>query len=197
MDVKRVAVAGVVVESWCELEVHNVRKSELRSYLPAEHECIGKRGLLSLTASVRRTGCRYYWLRRCRGWSNWVRRVGIVIDKLAKVREDVDFQPRFRWRWRRYIFPVFTVGDRLCCSATDGERVFPLFSQPFRVNVVIPDHSRIHERVRHSASSKRKVREAFVTSIRLADEDAVVTLCEWSAATGRGRRCIRSVSYVR
>src|SRR5215475_12772653 len=136
MDVKRVAVAGVVVESWCELAEHNVRKSELRSYLPAEHECIGKRDLLSLTASGRRTVRRYYWLRRRRGWPNWVRWVGIVIDKLTKVCEEVDFQPRFRWRWRRYIFPVFTVGDRLCCSATDGERVFPLFGQAFRVNVV-------------------------------------------------------------
>src|SRR5262245_37986336 len=150
MYVERVAVASVVVESWRELEVHDVRKSKLRSNLPAEHECIGKRDLLSLTASVRRTGRRYYWLRRCRGWSNWVRRVRIVIDKLTIVREDVDFQPRFRWRCRRYIFPVFTVGDRLCCSATDGERVFPLLRQSFRINVVIPDHSRIHERVRHS-----------------------------------------------
>ena len=63
MDVKRVAVAGVVVEGWCELEVRDVREIKLRSNLPAEHECIGKRGLLSLTA---------YWLRRCWGCANWV-----------------------------------------------------------------------------------------------------------------------------
>jgi hypothetical protein len=58
MDVKRVAVAGVVVEGRRKLEVRDVRKVKLRSNLPAEHECIGKRGLLSLTA---------YWLRSLLG----------------------------------------------------------------------------------------------------------------------------------
>src|SRR5215475_472766 len=187
MDIKRVAIAGVVVESWCELEVRDVRKIKLRSNLPAEHECIGKRDLLSLTASGRRTVRRYYWLRRRRGWSNWVRRVRIVIDKLTEVGEDVDFQPRFRWRWRRYIFPVLAVGDWRCCSATNGERMFPLLGQAFDIDIVIPNHSSIDERDRHSAPSKRKAGEAFVTSIRLAYKDTVVTLCEWSAATGRGR----------
>src|SRR5437016_6826007 len=63
MDIKRVAVAGVVVQGWRKLEVRDVREIKLRSDLPAEHECIGERGLLSLTA---------YWLRRCRGCANWV-----------------------------------------------------------------------------------------------------------------------------
>src|SRR5205823_9721418 len=48
MDVKRVAVAGVVVEGWRELKVYYVRKIKLRSYLPAEQECIGGRNLLGL-----------------------------------------------------------------------------------------------------------------------------------------------------
>src|SRR5262249_777493 len=74
MDIKRVTIACVVVEGWRELEVRDVREIKLRTHLPAEHECIGKRDLLSLTASGRRTVRRYYWLRRCRGWSNWVRR---------------------------------------------------------------------------------------------------------------------------
>jgi hypothetical protein len=63
MDVKRVAVAGVVVQGWRKLEIRDVREIEPRSNLPAEQECIGKRGLLSLTA---------YWLRRCWGCANWV-----------------------------------------------------------------------------------------------------------------------------
>src|SRR5207237_9541416 len=63
MDIKRVAVAGVVVQGWRKLEVRDVREVKFRANLPAEHECIGKRGLLSLTA---------YWLRRCRGRPNWV-----------------------------------------------------------------------------------------------------------------------------
>ena len=58
MDVKRVAVAGVVVKGWRKLEVRDVREIKLRSNLPAEHECIGERHVLSLTA---------YWLLRCRG----------------------------------------------------------------------------------------------------------------------------------
>ena len=58
MNVKRVAVAGVVVKRWRELEVRNVREIKLRTDLPAEHECIGKRHLLSLTA---------YWLRPLSG----------------------------------------------------------------------------------------------------------------------------------
>src|ERR1700720_1541441 len=97
MDVKRVAVAGVVVEGWRELEVQDVRKIELSPDLPAEHECIGGRHLLSLTA---------YWLRHRWNWAHWVCRVRIVINKLTEVCEDIDFYQRFRWRWRRYVFPV-------------------------------------------------------------------------------------------
>src|SRR5882672_12045232 len=123
MDVKRVAVAGVVVEGWRKLEVRDVREIKLRPDLPAEHECIGVRGELSLTA---------YWLRRCRTCANWVCRVSIVINKLTEVCEDIDFYQRFRWRWRRYVFPVLAVGHWRCCSATDRERVFPLFRQAFR-----------------------------------------------------------------
>src|SRR2546430_11517888 len=179
MHVKRVAVAGVVVEGWRELEVRNVREIKLCPDLPAEHECIGVRGELSLTA---------YWLRRCRARANWVCRVRIVINKLTEVCEDVDFHQRFRWRWRGYIFPVLAVGHWLRCSATDGERVFPLFRQTFRIDVVIPHHSSIDERVRHFAAGECKSGEAFVASICLADKDAVIPFCERSATTRRGRR---------
>src|SRR5436305_5376205 len=188
MHVKRVAVAGVVVEGWRELEVRNVREIKLCPDLPAEHECIGVRGELSLTA---------YWLRRCRARANWVCRVRIVINKLTEVCEDVDFHQRFRWRWRGYIFSVLAVGHWRRCSATDGERVFPLLGQPFRVDVVVPHHSRVDERVRHSAAGKRKAGEALVTAICLADKDAVIPLREWSATTGRRGRRVGTDSYVR
>src|SRR2546430_1623713 len=68
--------------------------------LPDELECIGGRGELSLTV---------YWLRRCRARANWVCRVRIVINKLTEVCEDVDFYQRFRWWWRRYVFPVLAI----------------------------------------------------------------------------------------
>src|SRR3989442_8132418 len=175
MDVKRIAVAGVVVEGWRKLEVQDVRKIKLRSDLPAEHERIGVRDKLRLTA---------YWLRRCRASANWVCRIGIVVHKLTQVRKDVDFHQRFRWRWWAYIFPVLAVGHWLSCSATDSERMFPLLGHTFRVDVVIPHHQRPDERVRHAAASKRKSGEAFIASIRLANEDAVVPLCERPAAAG-------------
>ena len=40
MDIKRVAVAGIVVEALGQAGSKDVRKIKLRSYLPAEHECI-------------------------------------------------------------------------------------------------------------------------------------------------------------
>src|SRR4030095_8194369 len=108
MDVKRVAVAGVIVEGRCELEVRDVRKVKLRSDLPAKHECVGKRGILGLTA---------YWLRRCRTWANRLCPVSILVNKLTEVREYVDFHERLRWRWWGYIFTVLAVGDWRRCSA--------------------------------------------------------------------------------
>src|SRR5262249_47764323 len=108
----------------------------------------------------------------------------IVIDKLTEVRKNVDFHD---WLWRRGRdgLAILAVGGRRCCSATDGEGVFPLLSQAFRVDVVIPYHSSIDERVRHAAASKRKAGEPFVPAVRLSDKDAVVTLCEWSATAWR------------
>src|SRR5262249_7559259 len=186
MDVKRVAVAGVVVESWRELEVYDVREIKLRSNLPAEQECVGVRRKLSLTA---------YWLRRRRPRANWVCRVGIVINKLTEVRKNVDFQ---QWLWGRPCNGLAVLAvDRLWCSAADRERVFPLLGQAFRVDVVIPHHSRIDKRVRHSAAGERKAREAFVASVCLADKDAIIPFCERSAATGRRRRCVGTESDVR
>src|SRR6185437_3987706 len=113
-----------------------------------------------------------------------------------EVREDVDFHQRFRWRWRGYIFTVLAVGYWLRCSATDGERMFPLLRQTFRIDVVIPHHSSIDEWVGHSTAGKRKAGQAFVTSVCLTDKDAVISFCEWSATTGRGGRCIAAHSHV-
>ena len=40
MDVKRVAVAGVVVERRRKLEIQDVREIKLRTYLPSQQERI-------------------------------------------------------------------------------------------------------------------------------------------------------------
>ena len=75
--------------------------------------------------------------------------------------------------------------------------MFPLFRQTFRIDVVIPHHSSSDERVRHSAAGERKAGEAFVTSVCLADKDAVIPFCERSATTGRRGRCVGAESDVR
>src|SRR6266513_2701459 len=173
MHVKRVAVAGVVVEGWRELEVRNVREIKLCPDLPAEHECIGVRGELSLTA---------YWLRRCRARANWVCRVRIVINKLTKVCEDGDFYQLFRWRWWRHVFPILAVGSWSGFSATDGESVFPLLRQAFNVNVVVPYQARSNERVRKSATGQGSARETLITEISLSHGNAIVALVKRAVA---------------
>jgi len=137
-----------------------------------------------------------YWLLCCWTRANWICRVSIVINKLTEVREDVDFHERLRRRGRNG-FPIFAVGGWSSCPATNSERMFPLLGQTFRVDVVIPHHQRPDERVRHAPAGKRKARKAFVASVRLANEDAVVPLCERSASTGRAARCVGTKRNVR
>jgi hypothetical protein len=75
--------------------------------------------------------------------------------------------------------------------------MFPLFSQAFHIDVVIPHHSSIDEWVRHSTAGERKAGEALVASVCLADKDSVIPFCEWSATTGRRGRCVAAHSDVR
>ena len=51
MDIKYIAVAGVVVERRSELEVKDVRKIKPRAYLPREQERIVVRDLLASLTS--------------------------------------------------------------------------------------------------------------------------------------------------
>src|SRR5262249_37688564 len=97
------------------------------------------------------------------------------------------------WLVRRYCcnrFALFTVGRRRRRGFSKDPCVFPLLGQALRINVWIPNHQRGHKRVRHSAASQHRARETFVTYIRLANEDAVVTFCERSATPRRFGRCV-------
>src|SRR6266496_3567109 len=96
MDAKIFAVTRVIVERWRQLEVKDVRKIKLRSDLPAEQECVGVRDKLSLAA---------YRLHLRRARTNRVCRIRIVINELAEVCEEIQFQERLRWR-RRNCFAV-------------------------------------------------------------------------------------------
>jgi hypothetical protein len=85
MNVERVAVAGVVVERRRKLEVHDVREIKLRSHLPAEQERISPGDKLRFPC------CR---LLGCGARANWIFRVIVVINELAEIRENIDFQER-------------------------------------------------------------------------------------------------------
>src|SRR4029077_17883139 len=97
------------------------------------------------------------------------------------------------------IFAILAIalrGFTAASSNVESKRVLPLFSQTFRTDVRVPDHTRGDQRVRHFATCEGKVREAFVTGIRLIDEDAVAVSFEWSAATGCATRCVVAKGYV-
>ena len=92
MDVKRIAAAGVVVEGRRELYVNILWKGDSRSHLPREQECIGVRDQLiaSDPAGLPCGG---------RARPDRVFRIGVVVNKLCEVGEDVDLQlERFGWR---------------------------------------------------------------------------------------------------
>ena len=136
------------------------------------HSLVGS--LLSLTA---------YWLRQLLevgqlGLMGWYRR-----KRTGRSSRRRRFSRNGSDGGRRNSFAILAVGSWSSFPATNSERVFPLLGQTFRVNVVIPYHQRFDERVWHSAASKRKAGEAFVTAICLADKDTVAPLCEWSATT--------------
>src|SRR6476619_6288383 len=78
MNVKRVAVAGVIIDCRRQLEVNVVGKSKSRTYLPRQHERVsGWNFLACLTTG--RVG-RKRWVRPYR-----IFRIFIVINELRKV----------------------------------------------------------------------------------------------------------------
>src|SRR6266403_2263126 len=129
-------------------------------------------------------------------------RIGIVINELCEVREDGDLKlERLSRGLRRdnFLSAFFAIGlRRFACTASEGEikRVFPLFSETFRIDVGVPNHRRGDDRVGHSATRQGYIFKAFVAQIRLADIDSVAAFCEWSAATGGGTRCVVTKRHV-
>src|SRR5215470_6348598 len=97
MNTKIFAVTSVVIERWRQLEVQDVWKIKLRSNLPAKQESVCIRDKLSLAA---------YGLHLRRARANWVCRIRIVINELAKVCEDIQSQERLRRR-RCNCFAIF------------------------------------------------------------------------------------------
>ena len=96
MDVKVVAVAGVIVERRRKLDVKKVREFKFRPHLPSEHKRVGSRGELSFAC---------HRLRRCRGRTDWIFWVFVVVNELAKVCEEIESEERLRW-WRHNGFSV-------------------------------------------------------------------------------------------
>src|ERR1700736_2561842 len=116
-----------------------------------------------------------------------IRRICIVVNELGEVGEEIDlqFERLSRWLWRDDVLTTLLAVAlrRFSFAATEREveSVFPLFGKALRVDVGIPNHQRVDERVRHSATGYGYVLKPFVAKISLADEDAVTILCEWSA----------------
>src|SRR5437867_633503 len=133
-------------------------------------------------------------LPRCGPGPDWVFWVRIVVNELAEVCEQVELQERLRWR-SGYNFSILAVGRRRRVSPKD-KCVFILLSQALWIDVVVPHQSRGNERVRHSAASKDKTREAVISAICLADVDRVAVFFEWSAATGRVTGCVVAKRYA-
>src|SRR5215475_14185682 len=93
MNVKRVAVAGVIVERRCELNVNIVREGDPCADLPREQKRVRIGDQLGPADSSDLTGCGGAPTER-------IFRVRIVVNELRKIHEDVDLElERFR-RWR-------------------------------------------------------------------------------------------------
>src|SRR5262245_18878630 len=182
MNVKRIAVAGVVIERRRQLDVNVVRESKPRACLPRQHERVGCRNFLACLITVARTDD---WIRPYR-----ILGVLIVIHVLCGVHEDV--QLKFEWLAGLRCYHAFSFlavasfairlnGFTAATANIESKRVLILFREAFRIDVIVPQHRRRYERLRHSASRKLEVRETGVTEIRLAYEDSVVAFCEWTA----------------
>src|SRR5262249_1745179 len=114
VDVKCVAVASIVIESRCKLDIKIEWKIEFRSDLPREQERVGIRN--QLMAPV--CSC-------CGPRSERILRVRIVVDELSKVCEQVELRERL-WCGPRYNLAVLAVGRRRRRFSSKHECVFPL-----------------------------------------------------------------------
>src|SRR5258707_9822525 len=177
MNVKRVAVTGIVIQRRRQLDVEAIGESKSRACLPRQHEGVSCRNFLSCTVRARR------W-----GRSDRIFRIYVVINELCEVCEDVELQFEGLTGRRRYdtltflTIPFLAVGlNRFAASAADveGKCMLPLLREAFRIDILVPHHRRGYERVWHSSAGKLEVRETGVTEIRLAYEDAVVVFREW------------------
>src|SRR6266850_7050762 len=179
MNVKRVTVAGVVIQSRRQLDVDAIGESKSRACLPRQHEGVSCRNFLSCTVRARR------W-----GRSDRIFRIYVVINELRKVYEDVELQlegfRRMGYGSLTFLtIPFLAVGlNRFASSAADveGKCMLPLLREAFRIDIVIPHHRRVNERIWHSATGKLEVRETGVTEICLTHKDSVVVFREWSVA---------------
>src|SRR5262245_43722379 len=153
MNVKRVPVAGVVIECWRQLDVDAVWESNSCACLPRQHE-----------------GVRYWNFLACliTGTDRWIRpyrilRILIVINELRSVHEDVKLQFE-RLSGRRCYdsltfltvasFAVGLNGFTATSANIESKSVLILLSQAFRIDVVVPQHRRGYERLWHSAAGK-------------------------------------------
>src|SRR5215211_34003 len=89
MRVKRVAVAGVIVECRRKLKVKNVRELKSGAYLPAEQESVVVWAKLTFPC---------YRLRCRRPGPDWIFRILVVVYELAEVCEKVELQEWLGWR---------------------------------------------------------------------------------------------------
>src|SRR4030095_9125019 len=158
-----VTCAGVIVESRRQLDVKALREIKSRAYLPRQQERIGSRDAA--------------WLR-----PDWIFRIGIIVNELCEICEDIDLDFKWLRRGRRgyNAFALLAVGLRHFGSAAAADRkgVFPLLGQAFRIDIVIPRHERGHERIRHSACGQSDVGEALVNQISLPATDTIARLRE-------------------
>src|SRR5262249_3762646 len=191
MNVKRVAVAGVVVDRRCDLEKQVVfGKCEPCPGLPSEQERVRVRDQLVPVNSSDLRGC-------CCAWPERIFRIRIVVNKLREVDEEIELQlKRLTWRGRDDTFAAllavaFSRGG--CRSAAELKIVsmFPLLGQTLRIDVGVPHHWRVNKRVRHSAAGQRDIFEAFIAEISLADIDAVVVLGKRSVVAVVSKRDVR------
>src|SRR6478735_7576467 len=88
MDVKGVAVAGVIVERRRKLEVKNVRELKSRAHLPSQQESIVVWG--ELIFACYRLRCRWPGTDR-------IFRIVIVVNELAEVGEEIELEEWLGW----------------------------------------------------------------------------------------------------
>src|SRR5207248_9444084 len=85
MNVKRVAGASVIVECGRKLEVKGLGKVKPRAYLPCKQECVVIWDFL-----------RWAVCARSLSGPKRILRIRIVINELAEVREEIEFQEWLR-----------------------------------------------------------------------------------------------------